>query len=158
MSLNAGEFIRRFLQHLLPKGFHKVRFYGLLSPANRHRLAIGQNMLSDDSLLEPVAEVVNKDESAPDCTNMTCRFCDKDTQPIQRATMMNLPFNLSKQHHSSGATEKICFTFTWQCVIPAQTTTFTAYIYTLNQTNLSPPGQKAASSFILLALLPRISV
>lgn len=38
MTLDAMEFIRRFLQHVLPKGFHKVRFYGLLSPSNRTHL------------------------------------------------------------------------------------------------------------------------
>jgi hypothetical protein len=31
----AGEFIRRFLQHVLPKGFHKVRYFGLWHPAKR---------------------------------------------------------------------------------------------------------------------------
>ena len=34
-TVSAEEFIRRFLQHVLPKGFTKVRYYGLLSPANR---------------------------------------------------------------------------------------------------------------------------
>ena len=29
------EFLRRFLQHVLPKGFHKVRYFGLWHPANR---------------------------------------------------------------------------------------------------------------------------
>ena len=33
MTLPAVEFLRRFLQHVLPKGFHKVRYYGLLNPA-----------------------------------------------------------------------------------------------------------------------------
>jgi len=37
-TISAGEFIRRFLQHVLPKGFVKVRYYGLLSAANRHLL------------------------------------------------------------------------------------------------------------------------
>ncbi|MGH8702186.1 MAG: IS91 family transposase [Burkholderiales bacterium] len=35
MTLDAGEFLRRFVQHVLPSGFVKVRHYGLL--ANRHR-------------------------------------------------------------------------------------------------------------------------
>jgi len=39
MSLSADEFMRRFLQHVLPKGFVKVRYYGLFSPAYRKRLA-----------------------------------------------------------------------------------------------------------------------
>lgn len=32
MTLEAVEFIRRFLQHVLPSGFQKVRHYGFLSP------------------------------------------------------------------------------------------------------------------------------
>ena len=35
MTLPAHEFIRRFLQHILPQGFHKVRYYGLWSPVHR---------------------------------------------------------------------------------------------------------------------------
>jgi hypothetical protein len=35
MTLSAEEFLRRFVQHVLPRGFVKVRHYGLL--ANRHR-------------------------------------------------------------------------------------------------------------------------
>jgi len=38
MSLHADEFIRRFLQHVLPRGFHKVRYYGLWRPAHRRLL------------------------------------------------------------------------------------------------------------------------
>src|SRR5712691_5824531 len=35
MTLATDEFIRRFLIHVLPKGFHRIRHYGLL--ANGHR-------------------------------------------------------------------------------------------------------------------------
>ena len=35
MKLPVFEFMRRFLQHVLPSGFHKVRYYGLMSPSNR---------------------------------------------------------------------------------------------------------------------------
>lgn len=38
MTLAAHEFIRRFLQHVLPNGFHKVRYYGLWAPANHKHL------------------------------------------------------------------------------------------------------------------------
>jgi len=37
MTLAAGEFIRRFLLHALPDGFHRIRHYGFL--ANGHRRA-----------------------------------------------------------------------------------------------------------------------
>ena len=39
-TLTAKEFLRRFLQHVLPKGFVKVRYYGLFSPAKRHLLPV----------------------------------------------------------------------------------------------------------------------
>ena len=38
MRLPAGEFMRRFLLHVLPDGFHRIRHYGLL--ANGHRAAM----------------------------------------------------------------------------------------------------------------------
>src|SRR5206468_3109830 len=37
MTLAAGEFIRRFLLHVLPTGFHRIRYYGFLGA--RHRRA-----------------------------------------------------------------------------------------------------------------------
>jgi hypothetical protein len=36
MTLAAQEFIRRFEQHILPKGFTKIRTYGYLANRNRH--------------------------------------------------------------------------------------------------------------------------
>lgn len=35
MTISADEFIRRFLLHVLPKGFHRIRHYGLLAGAAR---------------------------------------------------------------------------------------------------------------------------
>jgi hypothetical protein len=35
MTLDANEFIRRFLIHVLPDGFHRIRHYGLFANANR---------------------------------------------------------------------------------------------------------------------------
>ena len=35
MTLETGEFIRRFLIHVLPKGFHRIRHYGLLASSTR---------------------------------------------------------------------------------------------------------------------------
>ena len=35
MTLEAGEFMRRFLLHVLPSGFHRIRHYGLLANAGR---------------------------------------------------------------------------------------------------------------------------
>ncbi len=35
MTISADEFIRRFLLHVLPEGFHRIRYYGFLG--NRYR-------------------------------------------------------------------------------------------------------------------------
>ena len=35
MTLAADEFMRRFLLHVLPSGFHRIRHYGLLANAGR---------------------------------------------------------------------------------------------------------------------------
>ena len=35
MTLVAHEFIRRFLLHILPKGFHRIRHYGLFANTGR---------------------------------------------------------------------------------------------------------------------------
>lgn len=37
MRLEANEFIRRFLLHVLPGGFRKIRYYGFLSPASKKK-------------------------------------------------------------------------------------------------------------------------
>ncbi|MBF0422005.1 MAG: transposase [Magnetococcales bacterium] len=34
-TVSGTEFIRRFLQHVLPQGFHKVRYFGLWNPQKR---------------------------------------------------------------------------------------------------------------------------
>lgn len=37
MTLDVAEFIRRFLLHVLPKGFHRIRHYGLLATSYTRR-------------------------------------------------------------------------------------------------------------------------
>ena len=44
-TLPAEQFIGRFLHHVLPRGFQKVRTYGLLHPKQRHLLAIVKEQL-----------------------------------------------------------------------------------------------------------------
>ena len=40
LSLSLGEFCRRFLLHVLPKGFVRIRYYGFLAHASRARLLV----------------------------------------------------------------------------------------------------------------------
>lgn len=39
MKLTTGEFVRRFMQHILPGRFYKIRYYGILSSAASDKLA-----------------------------------------------------------------------------------------------------------------------
>ena len=46
MKLPVGEFIRRFLLHVLPPGFHRIRYYGILAGCNRStKLKAAQQLL-----------------------------------------------------------------------------------------------------------------
>jgi len=46
MTLAANEFMRRFLLHVLPSGFHRIRHYGLLANAGRReQLALARELL-----------------------------------------------------------------------------------------------------------------
>jgi hypothetical protein len=54
MTLDAFEFIRRFLLHSLPDGFHRIRHYGFL--ANGHRtakLALCRKLLEATPVMDP---------------------------------------------------------------------------------------------------------
>lgn len=51
MTLGADEFMRRFLLHVLPDGFHRIRHYGQLANANRKAsLALARELLGDPAV------------------------------------------------------------------------------------------------------------
>ncbi len=67
MTLTANEFIRRFLLHVLPKGFHRIRHYGLLASASRKaNIARVRQLLAVPPATEP-AEPVELTEPRPPC-------------------------------------------------------------------------------------------
>lgn len=50
MTLEADEFIRRFLLHVLPSGFHRIRHYGLIAnTGRRNNLARARELLMETS-------------------------------------------------------------------------------------------------------------
>jgi Putative transposase/Transposase zinc-binding domain len=63
MTLPAQEFIRRFLQHVLPQGFHKVRYYGLWSPVHRSLLRPLQLWLAGHDPATPPASPASESQS-----------------------------------------------------------------------------------------------
>lgn len=76
-TLATEEFIRRFLQHILPKGFVKVRYYGFFSSDSRQRLAairqqLGQNLIQVDEtqVTATASETIHR-----------CPVCGRPMQP-----------------------------------------------------------------------------
>ena len=66
MTLTASKFIGRFLQHVLPRGFVKVRSYGFLSQGQRtNNLKKVQNLLQTDNKKD-------EKERTPDNENLIC--------------------------------------------------------------------------------------
>ena len=57
MTLSADEFMRRFLLHVLPASFHRIRHYGLLANAGRKaNLMLARTLLGQPSALPTVNE------------------------------------------------------------------------------------------------------
>ena len=85
--LTGVEFLRRFLMHVLPKGFHKLRYYGLWHPSKRHLQERARLLLSllgragsAECLL--VADVAAEAEGTPEYQNASeerwspsCPYC-----------------------------------------------------------------------------------
>ncbi|MCJ7622167.1 MAG: transposase [Anaerolineaceae bacterium] len=68
------EFIRRFLQHALPKGFVKVRYYGFFSPGLRARLACLREQLGRQ---QPNETSIGRESQASDqqTDSVLCPTC-----------------------------------------------------------------------------------
>jgi Putative transposase len=78
MTLDADEFIRRFLIHVLPSGFQRIRYYGLLG--NRYRkdkLARCRELLGVSKLETKADERADKDyrDTYEELTGLSLRQC-----------------------------------------------------------------------------------
>jgi len=81
--LSGAEFMRRFLQHVLPRGFHKVRYFGLWHPVQRHNAARVRQMLQlrapskADPPQDPVAPLFEPSgtEPTPPIEKLICPHC-----------------------------------------------------------------------------------
>jgi hypothetical protein len=62
MTLATDEFIRRFLIHVLPKGFHRIRHYGLFASSKR----VENIMRARELLNVPVPQTEDRDATRPD--------------------------------------------------------------------------------------------
>jgi Putative transposase len=60
MTLDAAEFIRRFLIHVLPTGFHRIRHYGLFaSGARAHNIAVARRLLAATSKIKTATSMTS---------------------------------------------------------------------------------------------------
>ena len=72
MTLASDEFIRRFLLHVLPKGFHRIRHYGLLASAGcKGNIAHARELIAVPVPPDPPAE----DDSSDQATGAAANYC-----------------------------------------------------------------------------------
>jgi hypothetical protein len=74
MTLGADEFIRRFLLHILPRGFMKIRYFGFLSHKNKKQaVELIRNLIDPDALLpEKTKETIAEMMLRLTATDITC--------------------------------------------------------------------------------------
>ena len=89
-TVSAEEFIRRFLQHVLPERFVKVRYYGLVSPGNRALLKRAQALG-----VGATGALVSEDQTSNQRDLLRCPNCGSEMKLIgklsargQRAALM----------------------------------------------------------------------
>ncbi len=89
-TLQAVEFLRRFVLHILPKGLHKIRYFGLLANCHRHaKLAHCRSLLgqSADAL---VTNVMSVDAGTPEPDRKVVRIEPGDACPVCHQGRMQL--------------------------------------------------------------------
>jgi hypothetical protein len=80
-TLPVEQFIHRFLQHVLPQGFQKVRYYGLFSPTQRSRLQQGRHLLGP---VAPIEATVAVQPQATPCSDPPFIPCPACGRPMRR--------------------------------------------------------------------------
>lgn len=87
-TLDAAEFIRRFLQHVLPRHFVKVRYYGFLSSAWRQRLIVLRRQLDHTPENADSDFQTAERQAAISLSNHVVR-CPSCGQPMQRRRIIH---------------------------------------------------------------------
>jgi hypothetical protein len=86
MVLEAGEFIRRFLIHVLPDGFHRIRYYGFLGNCHRaQKLACCRELLGmaqAGPATEPPADYRDRFEALTGQSLRECPHCHIGTMVV----------------------------------------------------------------------------
>jgi len=97
MTLGAGEFIRRFLLHVLPKRFMKIRYFGFLANTNKKKCIPLLRKLIDPSaqLPEKITETVQEMMSRLTGEDMTCCPQCQKGRMVKVRKLSKLPFDTS---------------------------------------------------------------
>ena len=83
-TLAADEFIRRFLQHVLPKGFVKVRYYGFFGSASRpHLIALRQQLDQELTTGDAPRSSTKQETTSPPEPVLLCPACGRPMQPAE---------------------------------------------------------------------------
>ena len=87
MTLAPQEFMRRFLLHVLPSGFHRIRHYGLLANgARKSCLALARQLLQVTPAQTVIHETENTAQTRPEpaiAPAFVCRHCGKAMSIVQ---------------------------------------------------------------------------
>jgi hypothetical protein len=84
MTLDPGEFMRRFLLHVLPGGLHRIRHYGLLANGNRKAsLALVRELLGEPASAVPA---VSNEGTAIQQPTFVCWHCGRALLIVQTFT------------------------------------------------------------------------
>ena len=77
VTLSGVEFLQRFLQHVLPRGYTKVRYYGIWSPTCRHQLEQARALLavSPPAPTEPAPITPTPSSATADPSPLRCPQC-----------------------------------------------------------------------------------
>ena len=83
LALDAGEFLRRFLLHVLPKGFVRIRYFGFLAPRCRtHDLAQCRQALA----VAPLSPAAAAPVSSTSRRSWPCPRCGAPMRVVERLT------------------------------------------------------------------------
>jgi len=83
-TLEAEEFIRRFLQHVLPRGFVKVRYYGFLAPGCRSRLSLVREQLA------PVEDEPEETATAQELPQPAIKGLPSEGEVLEAASVLSV--------------------------------------------------------------------
>jgi len=91
MTVSAEEFIRRFLVHVLPKGFVRIRHFGFM--------ANYQRSLSLDLCRQrlEMAPVIRSTDTAPAVSSWTCPKCGATMAILERLTATQLKWRFGSK-------------------------------------------------------------